>query len=228
MIEWLKATGIAILITLVGLGIFIGARQFLSGSEEAVAKALAHKMASLAAARDLVKKSQNSVPDPGLLAALQLLRNAGEALEKLNLGCIDKKGARHSDKCVFLSNIDLSPNKELELKPALFSGFELSGANFLAANLSWVNFKHADLRGANLSTTNLYRANFNRANLFKANFKGADFLYSDLLDANLSGTNMAGAKNLRQPALSRACLSNPRLPPLNLPAGLKPPMKKCR
>lgn len=226
--EWLKATGIALLIAVVGLGIFIGVRMFLSGGAEDAAKIMAQKNAQIAAAKDLIKKSQNSKADPGLLDALMLLRRSGQPLEKLHLGCIDKSGKRQGDRCVFLSKIDLSPSEKLKLKPAIYAEFDLSGANLFEANLSWVNFKQADLREANLSTSKLYRTNFDGADLFKANLSGADFLYTDLLNANLSGANMAGVKNLRQARLDRACLRDPTQPPLSLPAGLRPPTKICR
>jgi uncharacterized protein YjbI with pentapeptide repeats len=224
--EWLKATGLAVLITVLGLGIFIGAKQFLSGSEADEAKMLAQQKVKIAAAKDLLLKSPNSKADPGQLAALQLLRKVGEKLDKLSLGCINAKGMRINDNCIFFSKIDLSASDGR--KPFILSGSNLSGANFLQSNLSWVDFKSADLKGANLSAANLYRTNFEGANLFQANLSGADLLYTALLNANISSANMAAVKNLRQERLNRACLGNPGQPPLNLPAGLIPPTKKCR
>ena len=228
MIEWLKATGIAVLIMVIGLGAFIGVNHFLSGSANDEAKAMAAKKAQIAAAKTLIAKSQNAKADPGLLAAFQVLRAAREPFGTLKLGCIDTSGKRYADRCISLSKIDLSPSKEHELKPVIFMEFDLSGANLLEANLSWVNFKQANLQGANLSTSRLYRTNFEGANLSRANFSGADLLYTDFLNANISGANMAGVKNLRQERLNRACLSNVQQPPLSLPKGLKPPKKKCR
>ncbi|MBT3991779.1 MAG: pentapeptide repeat-containing protein [Rhodospirillaceae bacterium] len=224
--EWLKATGIALLIIIIALGSYIGVRQFLMSSGEDAAKALAQKNAKISAAKELLKKSSNSKTDPGLLAAVQFLRNENLPLESLKFGCIDKNGKRHSDNCAVLSKLDLSSSEEK--KPAKLPGSNLSGANLTESNLSWVDFKGADFRAANLSTARLYRTSFESANLRGANLNGADLLYTELLNADVSGANMAEVKNLRQPRLDRACLSNPKQPPLNLPKGLKPPTKKCR
>jgi hypothetical protein len=227
MMEWLKATGIAVVILVVGLGAFIGVNQFLSGSAEDEATKMAAKKAKVSAAKTLITKSQNSKADPGLLTAFQVLRAAKEPFGTLKLGCIDARGKRYADRCISLTKIDLSPSKELELKPVIFTGINLSGANIPEANLSWVSFKQANLQGANLSTSWLYRTNFEGANLFKANLSGADLLYTDFLNANISGVNMAGVKNLRQERLNRACLGNAKQAPIGLPNGLKPPTKKC-
>lgn len=160
------------------------------------------------------------------IANLEKSHRAGEKLGGRRLGCIDKSGKKTSANCVDLAGIDL--NATDGRKPADMAGGDLSGANLDKANLSWVVFKGANLRGANLDNAKLYRANLSAANLTKANLHGADLLYTDLTNTNLTGANLEAVKNLRQTKLERACLSDPQQPPLNLPAELKPPTRKCK
>ncbi len=158
--------------------------------------------------------------------ALQKSHRAGEKLGDHSLGCLDGKGQQTAKECANLAGIDL--NATDGRKPADMAGGNLSGANLLQANLSWVIFKGANLRGANLGGAKLYRTNFAKADLSGADLSGADMLYADLTNTNLTGANLGGAKNLRQGKLERACLTDPNNPPKNLPADLKPPVRKCK
>ena len=154
------------------------------------------------------------------------IKRAGEKLGDHSLGCLDGKGQQTAKECANLAGIDL--NATDGRKPADMAGGNLSGANLLQANLSWVIFKGANLRGANLGGAKLYRTNFAKADLSGADLSGADMLYADLTNTNLTGANLGGAKNLRQGKLERACLTDPNNPPKNLPADLKPPVRKCK
>jgi uncharacterized protein YjbI with pentapeptide repeats len=222
---WVKLTVIGVIVALAAGGTVFGVQQYQAGKKAAAAKALALQKARVTAARTLLKASQSSKSVSGQRRALETLHRAGAPPSKLRLGCIDARGRRQQDRCAALAKIDLSASDGK--KPFILSGIDLSGANLRQANLFWVEFKAANLRGADFKGAKLYRVNFNGADLSRADLAGADLLYTDFLDANLSGANLSGAKNLRQTRLDRACLGNPKQPPINLPAGLKAPGKRC-
>jgi uncharacterized protein YjbI with pentapeptide repeats len=85
----------------------------------------------------------------------------------------------------------------------IFTGVNLSGADFSEAtlhrtvleeaNLMKANLSKADLTGANLRRADLSRANLVKANLRGANLRGADLSGADLSGADLSGADLGGA-----------------------------------
>jgi hypothetical protein len=71
------------------------------------------------------------------------------------------------------------------LRGAILSGANLSGANLRGAILSGANLRGANLRGANLSEADLRGANLRWASLSEADLSGADLSWADLSEADL-------------------------------------------
>ena len=67
----------------------------------------------------------------------------------------------------------------------LFTGNNLTNANFSGARLYYVSFANTDLSGANLSNSILTNANFTSATLINVNLSGA----------NLTGATFTGVKS---------------------------------
>lgn len=99
-----------------------------------------------------------------------------------------------------LRGIDLS---EAVLDYAVFSGADLSGADFYhaslryadlhQANLSDALLAQADMFGAILEESNLYKADLQRANLGKSNINRANLTETNLVEANLHAAETGGA-----------------------------------
>ena len=94
-----------------------------------------------------------------------------------------------------------------DLRDALLTLADLSGANLQNVNLSGANLSGANFSGANLSGTDLRNANLSGADLRNA----VMFTYAHLQGSNLSEVNLSGADlfeaSLRSANLSEANLS---------------------
>lgn len=94
-------------------------------------------------------------------------------------------------------------------------GLDLAGSRLRQANLSLSTMNQTDFSAADLSVSNAFGgrfsgASFAGADLTRSVFVGAyvghaDFAEADLTEANFSGADFAGARNLTQAQLSRAC-----------------------
>jgi uncharacterized protein YjbI with pentapeptide repeats len=80
------------------------------------------------------------------------------------------------------------------MKPADFSGANLTGANFKRAKLREANFREAILINTNLSDAILLNADMREANLSGANLSYADIRDALFYKTNLEGANLTGAK----------------------------------
>lgn len=101
---------------------------------------------------------------------------------------------------------DQDPEKTLNLRNALLSCVDLTGADLSGAILKGINLTGADLRSADLSGADLRGADLSGAGLVRADLSGADLMGADLSGADLMGGDLSEA-NLTYATLLKADLA---------------------
>ena len=110
------------------------------------------------------------------------------------------RGVNLSGAYLIGANLETADMRDANLSGAWLNGANLQHANLTGSSLRGAHLIDADLTGANLGKADLRHSMMARAKLTEASLHEAD-----LSGARMQGTNLLGARNLKQDQLSTSC-----------------------
>lgn len=110
------------------------------------------------------------------------------------------RGVNLSGAYLIGANLETADMRDANLSGAWLNGANLQHANLTGSSLHGAHLIDADLTDANLGKVDLRNSMMARAKLAKASLHEAD-----LSGVKMQGTNLRGARNLKQDQLSTSC-----------------------